>query len=291
MSSTLRDPKSTVLGKGLRASVPFRADDLLLSVFVDESTDATQSRVFAVAGVVGLEHVWQAAERLWVERTGGAVFHATDCEHRKDFELYKDLTQILAGSGLSGYGVALNLLAFKEHFPVMVQDLGYYACLMKVVPFLAERAEHFGLPIEFTFHRRDASKHNTIELYRDFIQMPGWSAGRFMKDEVCFDSLDNPRVQMADLFARETMKSLDNQLGATQREPRKSMRALCGTRFKIDHLSQEFCAGWFQATDRSGIGHEYAAWLSANKLDNNVANRIRFMGVGTSPTLTDQTVD
>jgi hypothetical protein len=266
-------------------------DDLLLSAFVDESTDATQSRVFAVAGVIGQAHVWQAAERLWVERTSGAVFHATDCEHGGDLVLYKDLTQLLAQSGLSGYGVALNLLAFKEHFPVMLQDLGYYACLLKVVPFLAERAQQLERPIEFTFHRRDASKHNTVELYRTFLQTPEWSASQFMKDEVRFDSLDNPRVQMADLFARETMKSLDNQLGTPQREPRKSMLALCGTRFKIDLLSQEFCAGWSQATDRSGVAHEYAAWLSAYKLDDNFTNRIRFMSIGTSPTLTDKTVD
>ena len=63
---------------------------------LNESTDAKQSRVFAVAGVVGQEHVWQAAERSWVERTGGVVFHATDCEYRKDLELYKDLIQILS---------------------------------------------------------------------------------------------------------------------------------------------------------------------------------------------------
>jgi hypothetical protein len=48
-----------------------RKEIVVLRVFVDESADETQARVFAVAGVVGEEHVWQAAERAWVDRTGG----------------------------------------------------------------------------------------------------------------------------------------------------------------------------------------------------------------------------
>ena len=53
-----------------------------VKMFGDESADATKSRVFAIAGVVGTEDEWQLAMREWLRCTRGLPFHATDRESR-----------------------------------------------------------------------------------------------------------------------------------------------------------------------------------------------------------------
>jgi len=45
------------------------------SVFGDESSDATKSRVFAVAALFGNDDDWQILKDSWLDRTGGVVFH------------------------------------------------------------------------------------------------------------------------------------------------------------------------------------------------------------------------
>lgn len=82
----------------------------MLSVFGDESADETTQRVFAVAGVVGTDEMWATLEAAWLESTGGIPFHAKDCEsdqadyahtaHEDNLNLYRDLTLLLAKSGL-----------------------------------------------------------------------------------------------------------------------------------------------------------------------------------------------
>ena len=52
----------------------------MLSVFGDESSDEKKQRVFAVAGVIGSEEMWNAIEPRWVSRTGGIPFHANNCD-------------------------------------------------------------------------------------------------------------------------------------------------------------------------------------------------------------------
>src|SRR5712692_10503716 len=99
----------------------------MLSVFGDESADETKQRVFAVAGVIGREEQWEQLEARWIARTGSFPFHAKDCEsdqgdykgidHQQNQDLYKDLAQLLAASGLGGWGFAIDLLAQRQVFP------------------------------------------------------------------------------------------------------------------------------------------------------------------------------
>ena len=59
----------------------------MLTVFGDESSDETGSRVFAVAGVIGRQEEWDELEKVWLKRTGGVIFHAADCDSDKgDFK-------------------------------------------------------------------------------------------------------------------------------------------------------------------------------------------------------------
>src|SRR5690348_11631252 len=127
---------------------------MILRVFGDESADQTKQRVFAVSGIVGNDYEWRVAVQAWVNRTGGRVFHAAECEakhvngsdrtkHRGNLDLYKDLTQILAKSPLSGIGVALDLRAHRDFFGESLNDLGYYKCLSDVLEQLTLLAQKF----------------------------------------------------------------------------------------------------------------------------------------------------
>ena len=88
----------------------------MLSVYGDDSADETQQRVFAVAGLIGTEHDWNDIKQKWNGRTGGITFHAKNCDsdfgdfannpHKENKALYRDLTLILADSGIGGYAVA-----------------------------------------------------------------------------------------------------------------------------------------------------------------------------------------
>jgi hypothetical protein len=72
----------------------------MLSVFADDSSDETQQRTVAVAGVIASDEEWNRLDRIWLERTGGIPFHATDCEsdrgayagycHLDNQNLYRD---------------------------------------------------------------------------------------------------------------------------------------------------------------------------------------------------------
>ena len=43
----------------------------MLSVFADDSSDETQQRTVAVAGIIASDEEWSRLDRTWLERTGG----------------------------------------------------------------------------------------------------------------------------------------------------------------------------------------------------------------------------
>src|SRR5580693_7661739 len=121
-----------------------QAEIVMLSAFGDESHDQTKTRVFVVAGLLGNDKDWDGFRRQWEERIGDSIFHAADCEsghgnfegmpESERLKLHLDLTQILAGSKLMGYGRAVDLAGCREVAPhVMKQfpDMPYYDCFVK----------------------------------------------------------------------------------------------------------------------------------------------------------------
>jgi hypothetical protein len=87
----------------------------MYSVFADESHDSKKERIYVVAGLLGTTGQWISLRQTWLERTGGMVFHAAECESGykgyKDLprevneKLYRDLIGMLASSGLIGWGL------------------------------------------------------------------------------------------------------------------------------------------------------------------------------------------
>ena len=115
----------------------------MASIFGDESSDETTQRVFAVAGVMGTDSQWSDLIAKWTERTSGAEFHAADCEtefaydsdkskHKANQDLYRDLTQLIAGSNLQGWGVAVDLTGYREFFPNVDQQQAFSKCFVEV---------------------------------------------------------------------------------------------------------------------------------------------------------------
>jgi len=233
-----------------------------------------------MSGVIGREPEWQAAEAEWLRRTQGEVFHAADCEHNRNLDLYKDLTLILAGSRLAGRAVALDLIALKEFFPTLSPEFGYYKCFIMMVNWLVDNtAAQIGEPIEFTFDSRRESDYNAEKLYSVLSNKPKWSGAQFMRGKISFATRTNPRIQMADLVAREAMKDLNNSLGPVQRPRRKSISTLFTEgHFSFGVIDREYCSKWKESSDLvPELADQYNRWLLTHKLADNMSNRIDFM--------------
>jgi hypothetical protein len=150
-------------------------EQFMLSVFADDSSDETQQRTVAVAGIIASDEEWSRLDRTWLERTGSIAFHATDCEsdrgayagysHLDNQNLCKDLATILARSDSWGWGAALDLASYREFF-VVDQETCYYKAFLAVIDFFATFVrDRFQEKVKFTFDRRIQSSHNAAELY------------------------------------------------------------------------------------------------------------------------------
>jgi hypothetical protein len=267
-------------------------------IFGDESADQTKQRTFAVSGLIATPEIWESFKQAWLNRTGGKIFHAADCEgdhggfvvtpentHADNLKLYADLVQILAHSRVRGYAAALDIGAWFEAFPGAPQDIGYYKCLTEVIKHFAYTAEyHLGPELEFTFDHRQESEYNAGLLYSYMVALPEWKEREvFMGARINFDSRKDVRIQAADIIAREAMKHLDN---LDKRPMRRSLRALAelpGVPFKFDFFTREYCfhtkSIWAQLEEKTGMyPANYKAWLEENKLaSDNWSNRFRYV--------------
>ena len=155
----------------------------------------------------------------WTARTNGVVFHAADCERAGRFELYRDLTQIVAQSYLAGFSVALDLVAFRELFPDTISDQPYFKCITDLIAAAAHTAKRFNdhnasdpiatdpqISLEFTLDDRKQSAGTAGTLYTVFRNQPEWATSPVLGADLKFDTRFNPRIQIADLVAREAMK-------------------------------------------------------------------------------------
>ncbi len=270
----------------------------MFTIFGDESADEMKQRVFAIAGVMGREAQWDELIDKWVKRTGGKEFHAAECEseyandpdrdkHRENLRMYADLAQLIANSGLRGWGVSMDLAGWREFFPEVFRDIPYYKCFVEVSDRLIREAAKLGeRKVKFTFDNRQESEKNTGFLYDWIVNQSEWKERNIFLDlEISFSSRKNPRIQVADLLARETMKDLDNRIGPVKRKMRRSMEALATNgRFHFEHLMREYFEAYRKSMDsgqleeRMGISRQdYAQWLQDTQQIDNMSNRFRFL--------------
>lgn len=266
----------------------------MLTVFGDESADETGARVFAVAGVIGRQEEWGELGKAWLKRTGGKIFHASDCDsdkgefantgHENNKRLYKDLTTLLASTKLMGHGVAINLTGYKSNFPDVLEESAYMMCFTRIIRKFTQLTSAF-IPqdkVKFVFDVRQQITYNAGLLYNYIANCTKWDIQPYM-DEISFQSSRNVGIQVADLWTRETMKHLDNIVGPQKRGIRKSMKTLISTkRFKNDYYMQEFFDGLKTNTEKRGeeskiTRKKYDAYLLENNLQDNMTNRIKYI--------------
>jgi hypothetical protein len=103
-----------------------------------------------------------------------------------------------------------------------------------------------------------------------------------MADKISFATRETVGVQMADLFARETMKHMDNQIGPKQRATRLSLKALMRTkRFRCEFYRQTAFEDMKKRTAAMSIPGstlaEYRRWIDGLSLEDCTSNRIRYL--------------
>jgi hypothetical protein len=266
-------------------------------IFGDESADETEQRTFAVSGLIASPDDWASFTHAWSSRTGGKIFHAADCEsdagdfkvtptntHADNLNLYKDLTQILAKNKIRGYAAAFDVASWRETFPAVPRDVGYYKCLTEVLKhFLYTPDYHDGTEMEFSFDHRKESEYNAGLLYTYLIAVPEWKEKNlFLGARISFASRRDVRIQAADLVAREAMKLLDDH---GKRPMRKSLLALAkvpGAPFKFDCFGRDYCLDarrkWGEAEKVTGMTPAaYFCFLNEHRLADNWSNRFRFV--------------
>jgi hypothetical protein len=272
----------------------------LYATYGDESADEKAERVFAVAGIFGRRDEWEALEPKWIERTSGITFHAAPCEsdrgeyennlHEENQRLYRDLTQLLCSTKLIGTSMVVDLQAHKKHFP---QSDPYYLCFSYVFVRCAELG-YFSLPqgeVKFTFDNNVEKQPNATQLYGYMANQPEWKFHRYMESEVGFAvRRDKIGIQAADLFARESMKQLDNYVGPVKRPIRKSMRALADTnRFFVIIADDHRLGALSRNAQRLAEGirdkkwEDYQSWLDRSKRIDSTMARVHYLVVAKNP--------
>jgi len=270
---------------------------VLYTVHGDESVDDAGERVFAVAGVLGTQAEWDDLGAKWFERTKGIDFHAAECEsdmgdfsgnsHQENLTIYHDLTRLLCSTKLLGVAMVVDLEAHRKYFPAAVEGDPYYTCFAHVLLQCAQLGYLHVPPgeVKFTFDRNLGKQHNATVLYDYMARMPGWRYHPYLAGEVGFASRKgNAGIQAADLFARESMKVLDNEIGPVKRYIRGSAQALRETRrFSICVMDSQGLSSLahqaeeFDKTLAGAKGSDFRAWLGKNRLMDNTTNRILYL--------------
>ena len=240
----------------------------------------------------------------WLRRTRGLEFHANRCEseyartdrakHRGNLGLYRDLTTILASSHLIGLSVALDLRSQRECLPDIPWDIGYYKCFTDLIANIAGITRNFILDpnesdnarLELTFDSRLETDGTARRIYRMYRTLPEWGDTSIFDTKVSFEGGPDPRLEMADLLAREAMKELDRKVTNARPEPRKSFQALyaAGKVIWIEH-DRAYCERWrekVQSPQGQADREDYMKWLVDTKrvqngrAHDNHANRMLF---------------
>jgi len=268
----------------------------MLSVYADDSSDGKRERIFVIAGIMGTQEEWDVLEVDWKRCTNGKIFHATDCKagygvykgipkgHR-DKE-YRDLINILVQTKMWGYGVAVDLKGFKTFLPEALYDAPYYHCFMRVLFYFTNKASMI-IPqqmVKFTFDINPKTRYNAAFSYENFLKNhKDWERNSII-EEVSFATNSTVGIQVADLFAGETMKYCDERFGLNRRPDTASIYELLKTgRFKCDYVGSEYFQKLKNHIDNFKQNYspkeyeDYNKWLLKHRRKDNTENRTKFL--------------
>lgn len=261
----------------------------MASIFGDESADQKAERVFAVAAIMGTDKQWEDFVPEWLAITEGQEFHAAEWEtqvaHDKELldkrqKSYRKLTELVAWSGMHGWGVAVDLVSYRKWFPHITSHQAYHKCFIEVADRLIGDA--IGLcykDLKFTFDCRQGSGTTGI-LYDWISSQAEWNNKVLFADKISFANRKNPSIQAADLVARETMRGLYDKI-ANPRAMRKSFITLADTarHFQFDFLVDTYFEQMHKGLNKKieQCKSEYSAWLKDIGAQDTPAERHRFL--------------
>ena len=193
--------------------------------------------------------------------------------------LHRDLTKMVAESGLMGYGHVMDLAGCRAVVPEVLKDfpdMPYYDCFLKTVIKLSNLPGISFREIKSSLCSTGARKHNItpVSCISGLRLTSQTTLGK-----VSFASRVEPGIQAADLWVRELMKRCDTHLFDDRAHARPQWNTLmCTKRFQFHftlgrELSQALDATPFLA----GLNHaDYERWRAENKLIDNLSNRFRY---------------
>jgi hypothetical protein len=138
---------------------------------------------------------------------------------------------------------------------------------------------------EYVFDSRLETDGTASQIYQSFRTIPEWSGTQIFDTKVTFEGGDEPRLEMADLLAREAMKELNRKLTGIPRRVRRSYETLDGAvlggvkKFHFREYNDAYCAEWRARVDSpqgQSDRREYEQWLANNRTRDSIANRARF---------------
>lgn len=255
----------------------------MYSVYGDESADEKQQRIYVVAGLLDDDGGWKEIEWKWLAETKGEEFHANECGREVNQARCERLIQILAKSRAFGWAAAMSLIDFGSLFDRPIDKLPHYFCLTKVIEQFANRVRYL-IPqdrVKFTFDRNLDTQYNSTVIYDYMTNLEEWRDRELVAEEIGFSSRKNPRIQAADLWAREVMKYADEMLKPSQAQMRPFFRTLRDTnRFALDLFASSYFANMKkQIMERHMPGHslnEYDQWRNKFNMQDTTEHRIRY---------------
>ena len=119
-------------------------------------------------------------------------------------------------------------------------------------------------------------------MYGAFLEEPGWTPSSLLASKVLFASRTNPRIQMADMIAREAMKDLDRKVGPVQFPERRSKVALATTGavsiFALGQAHLEAERERNAVFEQDGFNEAaYHNWLRRKNAQDTWDNKVRFL--------------
>lgn len=156
----------------------------------------------------------------------------------------------------------------------MEPDWAYYKCLSDVIGEATRTARKFNgdpskeddVRLEFTFDSRLESNGTAGTLYSMMANHPDWRDSGIFDTKITFESgRREPRLEMADLLAREAMKELDRQLTNAPRPKRGSRVALEATgKFHFVDRRRKYwdnLKALVEKPEATELMREYDGWL------------------------------